>query len=259
MPSLKTLLQLPCGWQTIRQTTASGGVTIYLQATRKTGHFPECMKSSTSVHSRRRRRIQHLPCSGQTIWLIFAVRHWYCQNQSCSRKIFAESLEPFAGPRQQASQPLQKLQHQLGLIAGGEVGRRAATAAGLRTSADEHVLLFGSSGLGKSHLAAAIVDGIVAQGYRARFYSAGELLQELRKARAQLKLNELLLKLDRYRVIVVDAPGYVKRDNAETGVLFELIVHRYERGSLVITSNHPSARGAASSWMRRWRWPLQTG
>ncbi len=60
--------------------------------------------------------------------------------------------------------------------------------------------------MGKSHLAAAIVDGVVGQGYRARLllYSAGELLQELRKARAQLKLNELLLKLDRYRVIVVD-------------------------------------------------------
>lgn len=98
MPSLKTLLQLPCGWQTIRQTTASGGVTIHLQATRKTGHCPECMKRSTSVHSRRRRRIRHLPCSGQTLWLIFAVRHWYCRNPSCSRKIFAESLEPFAGP-----------------------------------------------------------------------------------------------------------------------------------------------------------------
>lgn len=122
MPSLKTLLQLPCRWQTIRQTTASGGVTIHLQAPRKTGHCPECMKRSTSVHSRRRRRIQHLPCSGQTLWLIFAVRHWYCRNPSCSRKIFAESLEPFAGTRQQASKPLQKLQHQLGLIAGGEAG-----------------------------------------------------------------------------------------------------------------------------------------
>lgn len=136
MPSLKTLLQLPCGWQTIRQTATSGGVTIHLQATRKTGHCPECMKRSTSVHSRRRRRIQHLPCSGQTLWLIFAVRHWYCQNPSCSRKIFAESLEPFAGPRQQASQSLQKLQYQLGVIAGGEAGQRAAMAAGLRTSAD---------------------------------------------------------------------------------------------------------------------------
>jgi DNA replication protein DnaC len=55
----------------------------------------------------------------------------------------------------------------------------------------ENVLLFGASGLGKSHLAAAIVDGVVGLGYRARFYSAGELLQELRKARTQLKLNEL--------------------------------------------------------------------
>lgn len=81
------------------------------------------------------------------------------------------------------------------------------------------------------------MDGVVGLGYRARFYSARELLQELRKARVQLKLNELLLKLDRYRVI--DDLGYVKRDNAETGVLFELIAHRYERGSLVITSNHP--------------------
>ncbi|EBR7997372.1 hypothetical protein DN195_27740, partial [Salmonella enterica subsp. enterica serovar Panama] len=56
--------------------------------------------------------------------------------------------------------------------------------------AGENVLLFGASGLGKSHLAAAIVDGVVGLGYRARFYSAGELLQELRKARTQLKLNE---------------------------------------------------------------------
>lgn len=40
-------------------------------------------------------------------------------------------------------------------------------------------------------------------------------------------------------MIVIDDLGYVKRDNAETGVLFELIVHRYERGSLVIISNPP--------------------
>ncbi len=105
--------------------------------------------------------------------------------------------------------------------------------------AGENVLLFGASGLGKSHLAAAIVDGVVGQGYRARFYSAGELLQKLQKARFLLRLNKVLLKLDRYRVIVIDDLGYVKRDNAETGVLFELIAHWYERGSLVITSHHP--------------------
>ncbi|MDK9361867.1 ATP-binding protein [Lelliottia sp. V106_12] len=71
------------------------------------------------------------------------------------------------------------------------------------------------------------------------FHSAGKLLQELRKARSLLWLNEMLLKLKRYRVIVIDDLGYVERDNAETGVLFELIAHRYERGSLIITSNLP--------------------
>ncbi|WP_218074311.1 transposase, partial [Escherichia coli] len=79
---------------------------------------------------------QHLPCSGQTLWLVFSVRHWYCRNPACSRKIFAESLAPFASSHQQSSQALQNLQRQLGLIAGGEAGKRAATAVGLRCSAD---------------------------------------------------------------------------------------------------------------------------
>ncbi|HFG7811208.1 TPA: ISL3 family transposase [Salmonella enterica subsp. enterica serovar Java] len=136
MPSLKTFLQLPCGWQSSRQIVNPDGITLHLRATRKTALCPECLKRSKSVHSYRRRRIQHLPCSGQTLWLIFAVRHWYCLNPSCSRKIFAESLAPFAGPQQQSSALLQHLQHQLGLIAGGEAGRRAAVASGMQTSPD---------------------------------------------------------------------------------------------------------------------------
>ncbi len=88
------------------------------------------------------------------------------------------------------------------------------------------------------------MDGVVGQGYRARFYSAGELLQEwLRKAQQSVATKRAATELDRYRVIVVDDLGYVKRDSAETGVLFELIAHRYERGSLVITSNHPFSMG----------------
>lgn len=133
MPSLKTLLQLSCGWILTRQSVDSAVVTINLRSSRQTAHCPECLKRSSSVHSCRQRRIQHLPCSGQTLWLVFAVRHWYCRNPSCSRKIFAESLAPFAGSRQQA---LQNLQRELGLITRGEPGRRAATVAGLRINAD---------------------------------------------------------------------------------------------------------------------------
>ncbi len=136
MHSLKTFLQLPCGWRCSRQIISSDGITLHLHGKRKTAQCPECSKRSDSVHSSRRRRIQHLPCSGQTLWLVFSVRHWYCRNPVCSRKIFAESLAPFAGSHQQSSQALQNLQRQLGLIAGGEAGKRAATAVGLRCSAD---------------------------------------------------------------------------------------------------------------------------
>ncbi|EHJ8862510.1 ISL3 family transposase, partial [Escherichia coli] len=136
MHSLKTLLQLPCGWRCSRQIISSDGITLHLHGKRKTAQCPECFKRSDSVHSCRRRRIQHLPCSGHTLWLVFSVRHWYCRNPACSRKIFAESLAPFAGSHQQSSQALQNLQRQLGLIAGGEAGKRAATAVGLRCSAD---------------------------------------------------------------------------------------------------------------------------
>ncbi len=85
MPSLKTLLQLPYGWQSFRQNTGPDGLTIHLQAPRKTANCPECMRRSSFVHSRRRRRIQHLPCAGQTLWLIFAIRHWYCRITGLSR------------------------------------------------------------------------------------------------------------------------------------------------------------------------------
>ncbi|WP_077889190.1 ISL3 family transposase [Escherichia coli] len=136
MHSLKTLLQLPCGWRCSRQIISSDGITLHLHGKRKTAQCPECFKRSDSVHSCRRRRLQHLPCSGQTLWLVFSVRHWYCRNPACSRKIFAESLAPFASSHQQSSQALQNLQRQLGLIAGGEAGKRAATAVGLRCSAD---------------------------------------------------------------------------------------------------------------------------
>jgi len=72
----------------------------------------------------------------RALWLVFSIRLWYCRNPSCSRKIFAESLAPFVGPQQQSSALLKNLQHQLGLIAGGEAGRRAAVASGIQISAD---------------------------------------------------------------------------------------------------------------------------
>ena len=102
-----------------------------------------------------------------------------------------------------------------------------------------NLLLLGASGLGKTHIAAAIGSELVSHGIRGRFYGATALVQELQEAKQILKLNELLLKLDRYRFIIIDDIGYVSRDQQETSVVFELIAHRYERASLIITADKP--------------------
>lgn len=103
----------------------------------------------------------------------------------------------------------------------------------------ENLLFFGSSGTGKTHLAVAICNGLIEQDVRVRYYQATALVQELQRAREELQLERMFARLDRYGVIVLDDIGYVKKSEAETHVLFELIAHRYESRSMIITSNHP--------------------
>lgn len=105
----------------------------------------------------------------------------------------------------------------------------------------ENILFFGPSGTGKTHLAAAICNGLIEQDIRVRYYQATALVQEMQKARNELQLERLFARLDRYGVIIVDDIGYVKKSDGETHVLFELIAHRYESRSMIITSNHSFA------------------
>ena len=65
------------------------------------------------------------------------------------------------------------------------------------------------------------------------------LVQSLQQAKRDLDLLTALTRLDKYQVLVIDDIGYVKKTDAETHVLFEFIAHRYESGSLIITSNQP--------------------
>jgi DNA replication protein DnaC len=103
----------------------------------------------------------------------------------------------------------------------------------------ENCLIFGPSGVGKTHLAAALARAVVELGKRAKFFTATALMQQLQQAKLQLQLPTLLKKLDRFDLLVVDDLGYVKKSETETSVLFELIAHRYERRSLLITANQP--------------------
>jgi DNA replication protein DnaC len=128
---------------------------------------------------------------------------------------------------------------QVPALSGAQIEALAGTSEWIRQS--RNVLLFGPSGVGKTHLAAAIGHGLIEQGVRVRCFNTTALVQQLQQAREQLRLEETLHKLDRYRAVMLDDFGYVKKSEQETHVLFELIAHRYETGSLIITSNQPFA------------------
>lgn len=106
-----------------------------------------------------------------------------------------------------------------------------------------NILLFGPSGVGKTHLAAGIGYALIEKNIRVKFITATAIVQVLQKARDELGLTDALNRLDKYAVLILDDLGYVKKSEMETQVLFELIAHRYETGSIIVTSNH-----AFSDW-----------
>lgn len=102
-----------------------------------------------------------------------------------------------------------------------------------------NILIFGPSGVGKTHLANAIGVELIQNEYRVLFTRTTELIQKLQLAKQNLSLPSALSKLDKYDCIILDDFGYVQKDQHETSVLFELIADRYERKSIIITCNQP--------------------
>jgi DNA replication protein DnaC len=117
----------------------------------------------------------------------------------------------------------------------------------------ENVLAFGNPGSGKSHLLCAIAHELVHKERRVRFTPCSLLVQELLIAKRDLRLARVLKKLARYDVLLVDDIGYVQQNREEMEVLFTLLADRYERGSVMITSNLPF-----SQWERIFKDPTTT-
>lgn len=117
----------------------------------------------------------------------------------------------------------------------------------------DNVLLFGRPGVGKSHLACALGHALVVAGISVLFTPTYQLVQQLLVARRDLNLPRALRALDAYDVMILDDLGYVQQTPDEAEVLFTLMAERYERRSLVITSNL-----VFSEWDRIFKNPMTT-
>ena len=135
-----------------------------------------------------------------------------------------------------------KVVHQVkALLEGSFVDRR------------ENVLAFGNPGSGKTHLLCAVCQELVRQGRRVLYTTTSLLVQELLIAKRDLALPRTLKRLSGYDVLLIDDLGYVQQSREEMEVLFTLLAERYERGSVMITSNLPF-----SKWESIFKDPLTT-
>lgn len=154
-----------------------------------------------------------------------------------SRLPLEKSMEGFDLPRLPA-----KLVCQVkSLLDGSFVDRR------------ENVLAFGNPGSGKTHLLCGICQELVRQGRRVLYTTNSLLVQELLAAKRDLVLPRMLKKLSAHEVLLIDDLGYVQQSREEMEVLFTLLAERYERGSVMITSNLPF-----SKWESIFKDPMTT-
>lgn len=103
----------------------------------------------------------------------------------------------------------------------------------------ENVLAFGNPGSGKTHLLCAIGQELIYLGRKVLFSTCSLLVQDLLRAKRELALAKALKKLSRFDVLILDDIGYVQQNREEMEVLFTLLADRYERKSIMITSNLP--------------------
>lgn len=118
------------------------------------------------------------------------------------------------------------VRRQMPVLCEGEFVRRAV-----------NVLAFGLPGRGKTHALCAIGHALVRRGVSVLFIAAFRLVQRLLAAKRELRLEQELRRLDRFSVVILDDIGYIQQEREEMEVLFTFLAERYERASVLISSN----------------------
>jgi DNA replication protein DnaC len=187
-------------------------------------HLPTMRRESEAVS----RQAQQESWSYQDFLRELADREVQQRRQNRIARLLKSSRLPLE--KNWASLDLKRLPvkavHQLrSLLAGDFLDRR------------ENVLAFGTVGSGKTHSLCALAQELVRQGRRILFTTTSLLVQELLKAKRDLSLKGLIKQLSRWEGLLIDDLGYVQQSREEMEVLFTLLAERYERGSVLVTSN----------------------
>src|SRR5438309_8277089 len=128
---------------------------------------------------------------------------------------------------------------------------RLKSASFLETATN--IIAIGKPGVGKSHCLAAVGYAVIEAGYPVLWTPTSALVQRLLAAKRDLRLPQELAKLDKFACVILDDIGYVQHDRDEMEVLFTFLAERYERKSVMITTNL-----VFSEWERIFKNPMTT-
>jgi DNA replication protein DnaC len=117
----------------------------------------------------------------------------------------------------------------------------------------DNLLIFGKPGSGKTNLLAALGDQLVRRGRSVFFTTCQMLVQELLRSKRDLRMERFIKKLSKFEALIIDDLGYVQQSREEMEVLFTLLSERYERGSVLLSSNLPF-----SKWEQIFKDPMTT-
>lgn len=138
-------------------------------------------------------------------------------------------------------------QYDFGFAVGAPRAQIQELAALTFIERTENVVLLGPSGVGKTHIAQALAYRAVMGGIKTRFISAADLMLQLATARTQGRLKEYFNRaVIGPRLLVIDEIGYLPFGREEANLLFNVVAKRYERGSMILTSNLPFTQWASA-------------